>query len=408
MPPAPNTSEHKFCQPPSSGVGSWLFFSVFSGILVFNWWPGAHSVGGHLFFALGEAVLVWLLVKFLRDKSVTCLTIGPRGITKEQGGTTETLRYLDIKGFSEKHAKNYVYTLIEALPTAGKNKDIEVEPEFPEYQAIRAMLALHIPDLDKAEEARDRLARAQATAKLLEDSRLGPTPSARSAALSQGQKFTLWLNIAAILAGGWVAFYPHPAELARTLAVAVPLVAVGALWVGRGLLQFIPNSEDPHPNMLTAIAAPTLPLLFHLITTYNFFSWRPVWPVAGWLGLAFGVLLLLGGRRGVAQSTRLGLVLPVALVLAAAYGLAAAIAYNIAGGGQYITRYVVPIAYKGVSSGDKHHYYVATTLWPATQTEHKFLVSPRYYAQKQRGDTMQLRLHHGRLGADWDSVTSPE
>ncbi|WP_460583534.1 hypothetical protein [Hymenobacter arcticus] len=351
---------------------------------------------------------MWLLIKFLRDKPVTCLTIGPKGITKEQGGTTDTLRYLDVKGFSERHAKHYVYTVIEALPTVGKNKDIEVEPEFPEYQTIRALLAIYVTDLDEEEEARDQLARDQATAKLLQDSRLGPTPSARSAALSQSQKFTLWLNIVAMLAGVWVAFYPHPAELARALAVAVPLGAVGALWAGRGLVQFIPNSEDPHPNMLTAIAAPTLPLLFHLITTYNFFLWRSLWPVAGWIGLAFGALLLLGGWRGVAQSKRLGLVLPVALVLAAAYGLAAAIAYNIAGGGQYLTRYVAPIAYKGVSSGDKQHYYVATTPWPTTQAEHKFLVSPRYYAQKQRGDTMQLRLHHGRLGADWDSVTGPE
>ena len=363
-------------------------------------------MGGHLGFALGEAVLVGLLVLLLTDKSVTCLTIGPEHVTKEQSDIVNTLYYSDIKGFSEHTTKEGTYTRLEALPTAGK--DIVVEAKYAAYREIRALLAAHVPDLDEPARTRHLLARAQATDKLLQDSKLGPTTQARSSALRRSQGFTFWLNVAAILLAVWAAFFPHPLELVAGLALAVPLAAVAALWAGRGLAQFMPNTDDPHSNMLTAIAAPTLPLLFHLVIDYSFFSWRPLWPAAASIGLGFGALLLLGGRRGLAQSTRLLVVLPVALGLAAAYGLVAATAYNVAGGGQRAGRYVVHVNDKSISTGKHSYCYLFTTPWGPADAPTTFQVSPTYYKRKQRGDTVSVRLHKGRLGADWASGPEDE
>ena len=406
MQPAPDASEHKFYPPPTSWFGKhiapWLAFFFFSGFLVAIWWPGVHSAGAHLGFALAEVAFVWILIKVLGDQSITCLTIGPEQVTKEIGGKSYTLLYSEIKGFSEHYTKYESYMLLEALSGVGDN--IKIEKTYEEYRKIRALLAMHVPDLDAPERTRHLLARAQATDKLLQDTKLGDTTRVRSASLRQGQKFTLWLNITAILIAAWTQFYPHPLELVAVAASAVPLVAVAALWERRGLMQFIPNTDDPHANMLTAIAAPTLVLLLRLALKFSFISWHPLWPVAAGIGLVFGMVLLLGGRRGLAQSTRLLVVVPVALVLAAAYGLAAATAYNVAGGGQHTARYLAHVNDKWISQSKGHYRYLVTTPWGPINAPDALSVSVDYYDRKQRGDTLYVRLQRGRLGADWTTL----
>ncbi len=410
MPPASDAPEQKFYPPPPSWfskyISPWLIFLLVSGLLLAGWLPGAHSVGGHMGFALGEALIVYLLVIVLTDSSVTCLTVGPAHVTKEQSGTTHTLAYTAVKGFSEHTSKQGTYTLLEALPGAGGN--IVVEAEYAGYLKIRALLAKHVPDLDAPERTRHLLARAQATDKLLQDTKLGPTTHARRTALRQGQKFTLWLNVAALLVAGWLVFYPHPLELVAGLGLLIPLVAVGALWGRQGLMQFMPNTDDPHADMLTAITAPTLGLLLHVVLDNQFITWHPLWSAAASAGLVFGALLLLGNRRGLAQSTRRLVVLAVALVLAAGYGLAAATVYNVAGGGQHTERYLAHVTSRDISQGKRTHYYLFLNPWGPANTPEVVSVSKAYYARKQPGDTLYMRLQRGHLGADWASVAGPE
>ncbi|WP_223649930.1 hypothetical protein [Hymenobacter psoromatis] len=406
MQPAPDTFEHKFYPPSTSWFGKhmapWLVFFFFSGFLVTIWWPGVHAVGAHLGFALAEAAFVWILIKVLGDHSITCLTIGPGQVTKEIGGKSYTLLYSEIKGFSEHFTKNSSYILLEALPDMGG--DILIEKTYENYRQVRALLAAHVPDLDASERTRRLQARAQATDKLLQDSRLGATTSIRSASLRQSENSTIWLNVVAILIATWTLFYPHPLELVAVVALAVPLVAVAALWGNQGLMQFIPNADDPHANMLTAIAAPTLVLVLKLAINFPFLSWQPLWPVAVGVSLVFGALLLLGSRRGLAQSTRLLVVVPVALVLAAAYGLAAATTYNVAWREQYTARYLTHVNDKYIAQGKGYRYHLHVTPWGPVNDPPALAVSSDYYNQKQRGDTLYMRLHRGRLEANWATL----
>ncbi|RZK87638.1 MAG: hypothetical protein EOO62_38900, partial [Hymenobacter sp.] len=140
MHPAPNTSERKFYPPPQSWfskhISPWLLFLFFSGLLLMGWLPGSHSVAVHSGFTLAEAVLILFLRIILTDTSITCLTIGPEQVTKEEVGTTTTLYYPDIKGFLEHSAASGTYTRLVALPHAGK--DIVVEARYEDYQEIRA------------------------------------------------------------------------------------------------------------------------------------------------------------------------------------------------------------------------------------------------------------------------------
>ena len=410
MQPAPDASEHKFYPPPPSWFGKhitpWLLFLVFNAFLVAGWLPGSHSVAVHGGFALAEAVLVFFLVAVLRDTSITCLTIGPEQVTKQESGVTNSLLYNEIKGFSEHTTKGGTFARIEALPGAGK--DILVEANYEAYREIKALLATHIPDLDAPDRARHLLARAQATDKLLQDTRLGPTTHARRTALRQGQSFTLWLNLAAIVVAVWALLYPHPLELVAGLGLAIPLVAAGALWGHQGLMQFIPNTDDPHADMLTASAAPTLGLLLHMVLDYHFLDWHPLWPAVGSAGLVFGALLLLGNRRGLGQSARRLVVVAVALVLAAVYGLDAAVAYNVAWGQPHTTRYLTHVTNKNIIQRKNTYYDLYLTPWGPANTPEFVSVSKAYYDQKQRGDTLYMRLQHGRLGADWASLAGPE
>jgi len=156
MQPALNASERKFYPPPQSWfskhISPWLLFLFFNAILVMGWLPGSHSVAVHSGFALAEVMLIAFLRNILTDTSITCLTIGPEQVTKEEVGTTTTLCYPDIKGFSEHSAASGTYTRIVALPNAGK--DIVVEARYEDYQEIRALLARHVPDLDALKCAR--------------------------------------------------------------------------------------------------------------------------------------------------------------------------------------------------------------------------------------------------------------
>lgn len=130
-----------------------------------GWLPGAHSIAVHGGFALAEALVVSLLVTLLTDKSVTCLTIGPEHVMKEEGGDTRILSYYDIKGFSEHTGKEGTYTRIESLPGAGM--DILIGNRYEAYLEIRALLAVYVPDLDAPERKRRLLAHAKVLNKSL-------------------------------------------------------------------------------------------------------------------------------------------------------------------------------------------------------------------------------------------------
>ncbi|MGI4870076.1 MAG: hypothetical protein ACRYFX_02740 [Janthinobacterium lividum] len=406
-------AEQKFYLP-VSWVGKhlvpWLIYLPASGILGYAWLQGPYALLAHLGFVLAELALLWLLRAILTDKTVICCTVGWEGVTLQDHEGIKTLIFSEIKGFREQtthyRGSTETYTVIE--PQSPATAALRITSLFVDYQQLRELLATRVPDLDVAERERYQQALAATTAKLLQDPRLGPDTKARERVLWRANSLAIWLNLAAIPLALWALLYPAPYELVLALNLGLALLAAGATWGYRGVLQFMSFAEAPRLSVVLAVLLPGLALVFQTLVRLSFLAWAPLWPAAGAGALAFALLLFGGNWPSFRRSQSPAWAVPLALAAAASYGLAAAIAYNGAFGGNGTATYAPSVTGKYRSTGKGSHFYVYVTPWGPANTPSRLVVGRDTYQHHQVGDTLLVRLHHGRLGADWFGAVEDE
>ena len=399
--PDSDSADQKFYAPKSwfsQHVTPWLLFALFSALLVFFWQDGPHSYWAHVGFGLGQAFLLWVLHKWLTDKSVPCFTIGADQVTKEADGQINTLLFSEIKGFSEEHSKEGSFTLLKSLNKA--RPSIMFTRDYPDYDRMREVLARHVTDFDAPERARHEQAMAHHTNELLQDVSLGPTPNARQATLDRAVARVAWLWLAALPLGLWL-LIGWPYELVMLLGLAMPLLALAALWRHRGAVSFATDKDDPRPDVLVPILIPSVVMAMRQANSFDFLTWQPLWPLAGAVAGVFALLLLLGSWHNPPGTASPLKQVGLAVLVALCYGLSAVVVVNCAFDGQRTTRHLAHVTDKYQTHGKGSSDYLMLTPWGPPNAPQRISVGRDYYNRKQPGDTVTLRLYHGRLGADW-------
>lgn len=342
-----------------------------------------------------EMLLLGILISLLRFRPPTVLTIGPEQVALEENDWTITVAYGDVQHLREYYPPTErAYS--ELVPRAPGGTRLRISSQFDDYERIRALLAAHVPFY-----AGPGIPAHPAPA-------VGPARQAVQAAHTLARQARYWkagLTLAAF-AVLLLQFMPLPYLLVMALGLAVPLAAAGALWHYQGILQLSTGKHDPRPTTALALWLPPAAMFGYHLVHFQLVAWQALWwPAAG---LALGFWLLLYRAIGPAARARDPLLVAQALLLAAAFGLAAALVGNCAPGYRPPQRYVTQLVRLSTYYSKGTHYNLLTGSWGPAGRGETFRISQWRYEHQREGDTISLRCYPGRLGADWVVLAGAE
>ncbi|WP_139252107.1 hypothetical protein [Hymenobacter psychrotolerans] len=265
------------------------------------------------------------------------------------------------------------------------------------YEDIQQWLADRFPDLDVQQQE-------QEAQEILQDDALGRTEAEREEKLLQAQRLCRVLNIAAWAVAAWLFFYPQPYSLATQAALALPPVALLAMFWHRGLIRADERKDSAYPSLASALFMPSLALLLRVLFDFELLEHTLVWPLAAAVAAVFGGLLAYGSWRFISNSASRWSALAMLLFCALAYGYAAPAAYNCAFDKAIPQVHQAAVHGKHSSSGKTTTYYLAVGPWGPRTTPEDVTVTKELYEQTQAGDTVHAYLFPGRLGIPWFSV----
>ncbi|MDO7850460.1 hypothetical protein [Hymenobacter convexus] len=317
--------------------------------------------------------------------------IGAREVSQVGAFNTKTLALSEIAGYRVEGKYTRIYPTEAYLPT------FKIGDTTERYAELQQWLAARYPDLDQVDTER-------ATAAILADDELGPTPEARAAALTRAVAVARTLNIAGGAAGAWAIAYAHPYEWAVGACLLVPVLAAVALWLLPRTLRIDEKRNSGHPAVLIAVLVPCLGLLIRALFDYELVSHAPLWPRVGTAATGAALVLAIGSRKFL---FRAGSMVSVGLhigVLAVLYGYGATSTLNAVYDPAEAVLFTPQVVGKHYNSGKQNTYYLKLSPWGPVATTEDVTVSKAIYQQTVEGQKITVALRPGRLGVPWFAV----
>jgi hypothetical protein len=352
------------------------------------WWEGPRNgitMGlGFVMFAMALFFLYGLLETHKAKHIITADSLLYEGALRRKA-----IPLANIKGYRIDQQYTNFYSNNPADPS------IRIGYTSENYEAMQRWFADRYPDLDQQEQA-------HATALLVADTSLGTSPEDREATLTSAQRTAQYLNIVGGAVAVWLFFLPEEHyRWAMALALAVPLLAAGALWRHAGVLRPDERRNSAYPSVAIALTAPSALLLLRGMLDFELLAYAPLWIwVAGIVG-ALALALVGGSWHFVRRNDgRLGLLFSV-LFIAVMYGFGAAISYNCAFDESLATRYKTQVINKHCSSGKTTTYYLEVKPWGPRTEAADIIVDRNFYQRKSPGDPISVYLKAGQLQVPW-------
>jgi hypothetical protein len=200
----------------------------------------------------------------------------------------------------------------------------------------------------------------------------------------------------------WGAFYPRPYGLAVGFQAALPLVALMAMVVFRGQVQFDDTGKKGRPpSVAYAFVAPILVLAARSLLTWHLLGWSGLWiPFAAIGGGLFALVLVCAPEVRKKASTA---VVVACFCLVYAFGLLLHI--NCFYDDSWPTSYESRVRAHRFSSGRRTTTYdLVVYPWLDRPEEHQVSVSQPVYGRHGDGDAVRILVRGGRLGMPWYEV----
>jgi hypothetical protein len=376
--------------------GAWRFFIILCSVLMIG--GSMAGIGYVLFHARAEAVSSTVTL------GVVCVSFALLGL----GALLSILRskvvlfsdrirvegLIVVKEFTRAQLRGWRVQPTWPATLVLQPKDRAVRPAktaltFPIDDQLGAWLDA-LPSLDH-EEAETSLEEIQ------NDSRLGATPSRRTAVYRQAKRRASLLSGIAMVASLWAILYPRPYMTLVLALVALPWIAVVMLRASHGLLRSDELRNDAHPNVAVALMFPGLALLLRAVMDFNIIQSALVVLLCLTLGgaLAFAVIWSDAWLR-----TRKGAV-AIFCGLSLAYGYGTAIEANSLLDRSPDAHYSAVVRDKEVIHGKHTSYQLELGPWGPKSGTNTLDVSSETYGAIQKGDVVRLSLRHGALGVEW-------
>lgn len=364
------------------------FFSVGGGALLLDaaFLHAFHNSRTMVFAALSLSLGAYLLAVALRPRIVIKGTrIDVRGALSARSATVS-----EIEGTRARPSR---YGNLRQLVLKDGSSPITLRAGFKVDDDFRAWMQ-QIPDLDR----RDREA---LLAEIQQREDLGATPEERLGALARARQKNIALLVLAAAAAAVFNFasaaWVRPCGVALVLA---PMVTAWLCWRWPLLFAVFKRKQDPRAETSYGLLIAAFGLLLHM-GDFHFLTFRPLLP-----GMVLLGVITLAGYYRAARSGYGSRVLVAVVFLAAIYAYGTVTMMDSCFDSSTGQPYSTTVLGSRVSRGRSTTYYLRLAPWGPVSVAQDVSVSSSLYRTTQRGETVCLALHPGRLNAPWFRVAS--
>jgi hypothetical protein len=297
------------------------------------------------------------------------------------------LQFDEIKGFTVND--NYIF--IEPVET--NKKRIRISKYIGGYHDVLSWLANNFTDLDVQTGIEEEQA-------ILNDESYGWSKDSREEKLVKARRTAKIINWAGGITAAWVLFYPSPYEYALLMAAAVPLVAILAVKLSRGLIRLDEKKSSAYPSVIYALIYPSLALVIRVLD-YQIFNYSNVWRNTILLTLSLLAFLLLKQKEITFKKKSDYLTVAGVASFLFAYSFGAVIFFNCyydVSNAEYFTAKVLN---KRISSGKTTTRYLELSAWGQQKEVDEVSVGKGLYNRTEVGSTVKIYFRNGTLGIPW-------
>lgn len=340
-------------------------------------------------FAVPIALLmIGAMVAGVVDAATGKLTISEEEVRIKHVFLKRQLRASDIKGFRIDDK----YTYLE--PKVKTQKRIKISNYFAKREEWTGWIVAHFPDLDYKEAE-------ESFQEVLQNNNFGFTEQERLDRFDKVKRITIILNWSGGIAAAWAFFWPQPYEIAILAVAIIPLLALVALKLYRGLVRIDEKKNNAFPSVFAALFLPAMALMLRALMDYNIFEYNRMWILVVPIGIGLTALMLIGQnefdwqkRRDVFSAVGLAI-----LAFVYAYGLV--ISTNCTFDNRSATAFDSQILNKSISRGKTTTYYFELAPWGPQPEVTDAEVDRETYEQLEVGDSVEVLLLKGRWGIPW-------
>jgi hypothetical protein len=251
----------------------------------------------------------------------------------------------------------------------------------------------------------DTLEASQEEEQILSDEQFGMNRQSNEYRLAEARRIARYINILGVAVGVWMWFYPRPYEVGGLFAICVPLIALGAIYLYRGLIRFDQRNNSAYPSIFFGFLAPAAALVIRSMLDFEILEYGQLWMV---LLPATGVMsfLLMLGTKELKFKERVEYFTAVAMAgIVLAYTFGAYVFGNCVFDQSTPEVFTSEVVGKEISSGKVTTYYLVLGAWGPRTEEERVSVSEEQYEVIEKGDAVDVYLMRGFFKTPWFYVS---
>jgi hypothetical protein len=233
---------------------------------------------------------------------------------------------------------------------------------------------------------------------------LGKIPRQETSAALKSKWLAPTLNVCAVLVTfallvpAAIPQSPEPYRFAILSVIALPWICLFVVWKSSGFFHLRSRSKDPLSSLVISFSAPIMVLTvraFH----YNLLDHTPIAKLA----VVIAVLLWLAAHKADRTARVISLIL-----LAALYGYGVSAEANGLFDNSPALTFRVSVRDKRIIPRKSRSYRLYLDPWGPLPDLNNIDVNQQMFNRIQSGDTIQIALKQGALGAPWYFIAQPK
>jgi len=305
---------------------------------------------------------------------------------------SKNLKFDEIKGYTV----NEQYIFVE--PNTKEKKRIKISQYIGGYNEILLWLSENYLDLNIVNEQVEEQ-------EILNNESIGWSKENREEKLSNARKISKIINWLGGLSFAWTLFYPKPYDYAVLSAFIIPIVALIAVKLSRGLIRIDKKDGSAYPSTIFAFIFPSLGLMLRSFLDYDIFDYSNVWIKAFFVTIAFLFILLFNQKEITFKKKQDYLTVSSLIMFLFAYGFGAVIYLNCNLDKSEPQHYTATILDKRISTGKHTSYYLKLTAWGQQKDIDEVSVEKGLYNRVDIDSEINIYFRNGKLEIPWFIVT---
>jgi hypothetical protein len=335
------------------------------------------SVGGNILFIYG-------LIETIKGRFI----IGVKSISNLSAFGTRTLYFEEVKGF--RADSNYIYI----ISNSKNKKSIKVSTYIEQSDRILNWLNNKFLELDSFEAMEEEK-------QILTDNEFGINQQAREYRLNEARRAAKGINIIGVGVCCWLWFYPKPYLISVVVAMIVPVIAFGLVFIYQGLIRFDEKKNSAYPSIIYGFGATSAALMIRALFDYEILEYKNLWIIVSTVTIPL-VCLLLFSTKELKFSKWVDYVTALTITgIVLCYTFGTYVVTNCMFDKTEPAVFSSEVTDKEITSGKSTTYYLTLKPWgPRTETE-RVSVTKDQYEGIEKGDTVAIYLGQGLLKTPW-------